>query len=298
MTFDYAFYKDLTWSPNGEYIAATRCPVMKYEPKCLGNEETILLNPKLEAINSIDFQPMTSNWVSSYPTTWSFEGDRLLIYFRESSDSNPKPLSELRKGHVSYTPDTDTFEEIDLIWKVIAWSKDVSELLITQAIDDTTIALGWYSIGTKVFREEIRYPLNGRLLGPFAFSPNSQLLLQSDSSNPTSCNEIQAYTLGSYEPFKPFLTLACFPSWSHDGNRLAYTSKFDLKGLPNRLVIANKDGSNPTSIFDETTPSPLAYPTWSPDGSQIAITMGANANAIYIVDVPPEFQPKSSVGAD
>jgi hypothetical protein len=60
-------------------------------------------------------------------------------------------------------------------------------------------------------------------------------------------------------------------------------------------MITNKDGSNPISLFNDTTPHELAYPTWSPDGSQIAFTMGAleNANAIYIVEVPDNLRPDS-----
>jgi hypothetical protein len=295
MTFDYAFYQDLLWSPNGEYIAATRCPIEQYEANCLGNEEAVLIDPLTGAIDSIDFSSLTSNPISSSAIAWSSKGDKLLLYFRESPNTDPAPLSERRKAYVSYEPKAGSFDEIDLIWPVAAWSEDAFELLIAQGVDENTIALGWYPIETQEFREEIRYPFNVSFRGPYSLSPDQRVLLQSDSSSPMSCNEIQSYTIGSHDPYTNFLSLACFPTWSPNGTKLAFTAKNDNKGLPNRLMIANSDGSNATSLFDDTTPHDLAYPTWSPDGRQIAFTMGGieNASAIYIVDVPEYLQPKS-----
>jgi hypothetical protein len=67
--------------------------------------------------------------------------------------------------------------------------------------------------------------------------------------------------MGSHEPFEPLLELACYVEWSPDGSKLAYTQKYDMKGLPNRLIIANVDGSNPVSLFEKISPNPLAHPT-------------------------------------
>lgn len=296
MTFDYAFYQDLLWSPNGEYIAATGCPMgAKFEPNCSGNEETVLIDPKTGVIEPIDFSPITSNRISSSAITWSSEGDKLLMYFRESPNADPAPLSERRKGYVSYELNAGSFDEIDLIWPVAAWSEDGFELLIAMGVEENAIALGWHSIETLDFREEIQYPFDISFRGPYSLSPDQRVLLQSDGSSPMSCNEIQSYTIRSHEPYAHFLSLACFPAWSPNGTKLAYTAKIDNKGLPNRLMIANSDGSNPASLFNDTTPHELAYPTWSPDGRQIAFTMRAreNVSAIYIVDIPDYLQSDS-----
>jgi hypothetical protein len=126
--------------------------LLNFEPICLGNEQTILISTKNDEIITVDFHPLTSNWVNSYPITWTVSGDKLLLYFRESSDSNPAPLSEMMKGYVIYSPDTKSFDEMDLMWNIIAWSADGSELLMTLGIDNSTLALGWYTLSTQDFQ--------------------------------------------------------------------------------------------------------------------------------------------------
>jgi len=297
MTSDYAFYKDLLWAPNGTYIAATRCPVMKYQPVCYEHEKTILIDPQKDTIIPINFETISPNHTIGYPRVWSPDGMRLILNVgkRNSAEDIGANESLYQYNYYSYAIDERIFTEIEIIWRVIAFSQDGSKLLITQGIDEETLALGWHVTETSEFIEELSYPLSNNFLGPYTFSPDNQILLQSDSSITSSCNEVQAYTMGSHEPFEPFLSLACYPAWSQDGSKLAYTSKASTGDLPNRLIISNKDGSDPVSLFPQTTPHELAYPTWSPDGRYIAFTFGAvsGANAIYIVDVPEPLQPSS-----
>lgn len=295
ITSDYAFYKDLTWSPDGQYIAATRCPVENYAPRCLGNEEPLLIKTGNLQINTIDLQSITSNRITGYPITWLPGGQELLLVVEEriSQEGSTSPESVYRK--MIYNVVSETFSEIEIIWRIIAFSQDGSKFLITRSIDDDTLALGWHVTETSEFIEELRYPLTNSFLGPYALSPDQHILLQSDSSLTSSCNEVQAYIMGSLKPFEPLLSLACYPAWSPGGSKLAYTAKASSKDLPNRLMITDADGSNPVSLFIEPTPHELAYPTWSADGHQIAFTFGglSGANAIYIVDVPEHLQSKS-----
>ena len=55
------------------------------------------------------------------------------------------------------------------------------------------------------------------------------------------------------------------PSWSPDGQRIAYTSN---EGGPRRLWISNADGSEPTEVPIEV--DLVDSPAWSPDGAWIA----------------------------
>jgi hypothetical protein len=290
ITFDYAFYQDLSWSPNGSFITATRCPVMQYQPSCFQHEETILVDPKTDAIKKIDFQSISANHTIGYPITWSHDGTQLILMVGERNPNGDAGADEplFNYTYFSYAINEDTFTEMDIDWIIITFSKDGSSLLVIQNIDEETLALGWYDPKTREFIEELRYQLADSFLGSFAISPDNRILLQSDSTHTSICNEVQAYIMGSHKPFEPYMSLACYPAWSPNGNKLAYTAKASSKDLPNRLIIADPDGADPYSVFIEATPHELAYPTWSPDGHQIAFTFGglSGANGIYIVDAP------------
>jgi Tol biopolymer transport system component len=60
------------------------------------------------------------------------------------------------------------------------------------------------------------------------------------------------------------------PSWSPDGQKLAYVYSVD-SATPGELYIMNADGSAPVKVYDgvlATAPEPLA---WSPDGQWLAV---------------------------
>jgi hypothetical protein len=288
MTFDYAFYESLLWSPNGSILTGTRCPVLNFEPACYEHEETVLIDVDTGELHTLDIQSITPNPITGYPLVWSPDGKNLLLLIREWFPAEGSAPSQPQSRKMSYNLDTGTYSEFEITGSVIAWSGDGTSLLMIRSVEDDLSAIGWYKIESGDFFQEIPLTEEDNLFWPYALSPSEKILLRSNSPSSSSCNEVESYIMGSHEFFKPFLSLACFPAWSPDGSRLAYTAKFDLKGLPNRLMIADADGSSPMSLFTDTTPHELAYPTWSPVGNQIAFTMGAkeNANAIYIADVP------------
>ena len=294
-TSDYAFYQNLMWSPTGKYIAATRCPVMKYQPVCYEHEEAILIDSDTGYILTIDLQSITSNRITGYPLIWSPDGARLLLLVEERIPEEGSSLSHPYYHKMAYTLTSHTLTNVEITGGVIAWNKDDTSILMIHNIKDDMFALGWFSLDSSEFQQEIPFTNEDRMYWPYALSPDERTLLRSDSPFTTSCVNIESYTIGSHKPFSPFLSLACFPAWSPDGSKLAYTSKASAGDLPNRLIISNADGSDPVSLFPQTTPHELAYPTWSPDGRYIAFTFGAvsGANAIYIVDVPEHLQPSS-----
>jgi Tol biopolymer transport system component len=63
-----------------------------------------------------------------------------------------------------------------------------------------------------------------------------------------------------------------FPTWSPDGNRIAFMAGADPKGRGFRICILGADGSDPITI---DSPNTMDWrPCWSPDGKQIAFASG------------------------
>jgi len=296
ITSDFAFYRDLTWSPAGSFIAARRCPVMDFKPRCFGNEDTILLiDPDDGTTQTLDLLSIKSNMTRSYPTLWSPNGDQLLLLIVERINEDETGTVKYKSSYISYDLNTTDFTEVDIIGTAIGWNRDGTKLFIKRIIDEDLVAFGWLSIMSGDFKEEVRFIDEDHMLGYYVLSPDQRLMLRSNSSLPENCDDFQSYRIGSEEGFSPFLSLACFPAWSSDGSKLAYAAKDHPQSSPSRIIITNADGSNPQQLFSNELPYGLSSPTWSPDGSKIAFTYGSkgNANAIYIVDVPEHLQPTS-----
>lgn len=296
ITSDFAFYRDLIWSPDGNFIAVRRCPVMDFKPRCFGSEDTILLiNPDDGTTQTIDLLSIKSNITRFYPTLWSLNGDQLLLLIVERITEDGTGMAKYKSSYISYDLDTTDFTEVDIMGTAIGWNRDGTKLFIKRIIDEDLVAFGWLSIMSGDFFEEIRFIDEDQMLGYYVLSPDQHLLLRSNSSLPENCDDIQSYRIGSEEGFSPFLSLACFPAWSSDASKLAYAAKDHSQSSPSHIIITDADGSNPQQLFSNKLPYGLSSPTWSPDGSKIAFTYGSkgNANAIYIVDVPEHLQPKS-----
>lgn len=70
------------------------------------------------------------------------------------------------------------------------------------------------------------------------------------------------------------------PSWSPDGNKIAFTSNFDGNY---EIYVMNADGTNEINLTKN--PARDEYPTWSPDGNKIAFTSNRDGNKeIYVMN--------------
>ena len=73
-----------------------------------------------------------------------------------------------------------------------------------------------------------------------------------------------------------------FPSWSHDGVRVVFTSRGD--GVDDEIFIVNADGSSPVQLTDNDADDSI--PRVSPDGAKILFISERDGNAeIYVMDV-------------
>ncbi|MFV2043586.1 MAG: TolB family protein [Anaerolineales bacterium] len=245
-----------------------------------------MIGPTDGSLQAIDFSPLSSNQMTSYPVFWAPNGEKLVLYVREQVPQQDGESFEDQYRYLVYTPSTATFDEIALTGIAVGMGPVESEALIFRSEGAGGFSLGWLNLDTGEFQEESAVDEVSE--GPYALSPNYKILLQGDSSDYVRCRNINSLSIGSDSGFQPLISLGCYPAWSHDGSKLAYAAKGDLDYAPNRLLIANADGSGLVSIFGEELIADLAYPTWSPQGSSIAFTKGgpSGSNAIYLTELP------------
>lgn len=296
LTNEYAFYTDIHWSPAGDYIAARQCPVMNYQARCdSGGDIIVLIDPKSGKMKSLELLDSRPNIIRYNPVLWAPEGNQLLILITEELENKDAGNITYKSSYLLYIPETDLYSQIDIEGTIIGRERIGSRLFIHRYLNENTLVLGWLSLEDDRFEVEYRFTHDGHFLGYFKLSPNNKTVLASDSSLTQYCAEIQSYQLGSSNEFTPFLSLACFPTWSSDGKKLAYVAKDQLERHPYKLLISNADGSDSEILFSDDISKNIYSPSWSPDGDQIAFAYDGveGTNAIYIADVSEELQPVS-----
>ncbi|MFV2045018.1 MAG: hypothetical protein ACC700_17495 [Anaerolineales bacterium] len=293
LTSDLAYYRDLSWSPDGNMIAARKCGIVNRQAQCSSTEESlVLIELDSGAQEQVTVSLEDAQSIGGYPIDWSGDGRNLILAIGRLASSGESSVKFHTYSYGSYSLSSNEFSELPADQFPIGWSQSGTEILIELIGADGTFSLGWLDLQNQILTDVPLQPPSGGFLGPLILSPDGRTLLESDSHLPESCSEIRVGPLESQEDLLPFLSLACFPAWSRDGSKLVYAAKDQPRSTPNQIMIANSDGSDPRPLFPDRPVGDLGFPTWSPDGARIAFAQGPDGgNAIYIVDVPEELQP-------
>jgi Tol biopolymer transport system component len=320
LTDDDFYYEDPIWSPDGRTlaIARNRMNMIPTGPDFSGME-IILMDVSTGETKLIDL----GNGSVNIDPTWSPDGTQLAFMSKfPVQDNSGNENSPYRL--IIYSIANKTW--MDYECKTCGWPFWLQDGSILVMVNLSTgpsseAEFGLVRIdpktGAMVVEEQIVGIVGGRtisslgegvVLGPYFLSPDNNEIMMEANYN---CDGLWMYEIGKGEPPYPFIdspdVQECDPSWSWDGSKIAYTVMPQSSLGPRDLIIANADDSDPVTLIKGTGSYYFIRDlAWSPDGSQIAFVYGIidftlskpSFSDVYIVNVPPELQPKSGGGED
>ena len=80
-----------------------------------------------------------------------------------------------------------------------------------------------------------------------------------------------------------------YPSWSPDGERIAFESDRDAEGNPHGIdiYVMDADGGNQERLTNNLTED--QYPSWSPDGQRIVFSARRDGHVVHNLDITYEI---------
>ena len=80
-----------------------------------------------------------------------------------------------------------------------------------------------------------------------------------------------------------------YPSWSPDGERIAFESDRDAEGNPHGIdiYVMDADGGNQERLTNNLTED--RYPSWSPDGQRIVFSARRDGHVVHNLDITYEI---------
>ncbi len=308
LTFDASHYEKLAWSPAGDNLLATRCEVIQREAQCYLGGPPVLIDLVNGTVNDLDLSwyPTPSSRLEFYSYAWSSDGEEVLLDFTEvflataASPTTPSSATAqdriwrrvaLNRATGGYR-EIATGEVLPIAWydeqgRVFGFRKGEYDLEARESID----SFGWFDYELDQWQEEMKLSSSyyGRTL---TLSPDRKtLLLGRDLSNSSCLGQVLVYQVGDRERGFTDLRGICFPAFSQDGSKLAFSMISESDIWPRGVWISEADGSDPEPVFVVDQPESTSSISWSPDGSRIAFTYGYHFNAIYVIDIPEHLRP-------
>lgn len=287
ITDDEFLYVHPKWSPDGTTIAVSR-----------NVESQAIMGPALSEWDvvlfdvggvQIDWMPERSSLALSSPD-WSPDGEELAMI---AYDGDMNRI--LINGMSNQTDRELSCPSCDYP----VWSTDGNRIFAGALFDSGSEDRPDYGIlildpisGEK----SAELVLGTQFLDAFSVSADGEAALIADHE----CNDIWLVSFETGETM-PFIdnpqAKECDPTFSADGTKIMYTV-FTPEERSNSLIVANADGSSPQELLRlDSSHYPIHHPAWSPDGTRLAFVYGLlevtapSFSTLYVMDIPPEFQP-------
>jgi Tol biopolymer transport system component len=280
-TVGYGPMAEAEWSPNGNKIAFVT----------QGEESENYLY--IMDADGTDVKLLVTEEAGIGQTVaWSPAGDKIL-YMRV----NPQGLFVFSFSIVSIDADGSNQKELVPAGAFPTWSPDGSTIAYSAESDGAKSSIFLMNAdGTN--QRRLTPPMALVRHAAWAFNSNKILFVGGEGST----TNIFVVDATGGEPTNLTNDVApsqvWSPSWSPDGNRIAFLRDEPGDSYIRNLVVMNSDGSDQMLLTESLTEEGYAqvsfYPSWSPDSKQIAFSLSIVPNipindssgGIYLVAIP------------
>lgn len=272
------------------------------------------LEPKVEEYRRIYFLDVTSNTLVNitkalveyetmphdFSMDWLPDQERFVVIAREGVEFEIKNFLKFididgKNRKAIFIPITDG---VPSVINSVKWSPDGGKLVLTrevigiaQQLQNPGNAMLLYNLESGEFRQLTDY--KNRCL-PREWSPNGKQIVVTCSypyvegvSGPSTVRILSVENPG--QSYEHIAFTDCYdPSWSPDGQRIAFVCKKGAGRVGLFIVNSNGSGIRDVNLAVSGNPAVIKDPTWSPDGAQILYVAGTDSKHTMIYSVYPD----------